>query len=193
MKTLQLSKPHFIIMIGTPKSGKSTFASRFGDTFNAPYIDASSFHSVNNTVAETMQTVEYVLNQLFKTQQTIIYEGLSGSRVDRLAAAKLARAKGYEPLIVWVQTDTNVARTRASKRSKQNPYPLTAEEFEQEMKRFTPPNTSETYVVLSGLHTYASQAKTVLKRLSASKDRKTHPAPERQQSSRTNSRPIRIQ
>lgn len=197
MKTLQLSKPHFLIMIGAPKSGKSTFASRFADTFNAPYIEAAAFDAPENTTSDTMDLVEYVLDQIFKTQQTIIYEGLSGSRAERLEAAKLARSRGYEPLLIWVQTDVNVARTRAVKRSKQNPYPMTAEEFAQVLKRFTPPNTSENYVVLSGLHTYASQAKTVLKRLSSSKEREVKAAtPRPNQSterSRPSSRPIQIQ
>lgn len=198
MKNLQLSKPHFLIVIGAPRSGKSNFADRFADTFKAPYIDASMLHAPGNSVAETMKSTEYVLEQLLKTQQTIIYEGLSGSRAERLAASKLARSNGYEPLLIWIQTDLNVARARATKRSKTNTNPMTDEEFDQEVRRFTPPNTSENYVVLSGLHTYASQAKSVLKRLSATKEQSRHSlnnnstktVPER---ARSSNRSIRIQ
>ncbi len=193
MKSLQLSKPHFLIVIGAPRSGKSEFASRFADTFNAPYISAAAFHHPDASSAQTSEIVDYVLREVFKTQQTILYEGLGGSRAERTAASKLAKEHGYEPLIIWVQTDLNVARSRAIKRSRSNRYPMSVEEFEQAVRRFTAPNTSEDYVVISGLHTYASQAKAVLRRLSAARERSVSTVERPSGRSRSEQRPIQIQ
>ena len=39
MKSLQLDKPHAIVMVGIPGSGKSFFADKFSAMFNAPYVE----------------------------------------------------------------------------------------------------------------------------------------------------------
>lgn len=165
MKALQLAKPHVLVMIGVPASGKSQFARKFAETFHAPYIDAKMFLFEGYSPSVAVDLAREVLAQMQKTKQTIVYEGVSGSRVERSELAKQARANGYEPLFIWVQTDVSVARNRATRRTRSNPEPMTDEQFDSELKRFTPPSDQEPTVVISGMHTYASQAKAVLKRL----------------------------
>ena len=167
MKSLQLSKPHCLIMIGLPGSGKTTFATRFADTFSAPYISAESLQAGE----ATLEVANDLLREVCKTKQTIVYEGLGGSRVERAAAAKSVRSYGYEPLYVWVQTDPMVAKQRVTKSTRQAPARMSSQEFDEAAAKFTVPNHSEKAVVLSGMHTYASQAKSVLKRLSAANPR----------------------
>lgn len=165
MKALQLTKPHILTVVGGPASGKTAFATKFSDTFNAPYIDAKKFLSVSQDPTSALPLVFEVLKQLQKTNQTIVYEGFSGTRAERLQIAKLCRDNGYDQLLVWVQTDPSVAYGRATKRSRSNPEPMSDEDFEREQKRFTPPSPQEKAVVISGMHTPASQTKAVLKRL----------------------------
>lgn len=173
MKSLQLTKPHCLIMIGLPGSGKTSFASRFADTFSAPYLNAEKLQAGE----ATLQVAGELLAEICKTKQTIVYEGLGGSRVERASAAKLVRSLGYEPLFVWVQTDPQVAKQRVTKASRQAPARMNESEFNEAVSRFTPPNHGEKAVVLSGMHTYASQAKSVLKRLSADNPRPSGVAP----------------
>lgn len=172
MKPLQLSKPHIIVMVGIPGSGKSFFAEHFANTFNASCVSYKTIrHNVFTTPARTdfekttvHRVADYMLEELLKTNQTIIFDGPTDTQTDRLGIAKLARSAGYEPLLVWVQTESMAAKARATKKSKDNSQ-LSAEQFDNRVKHFTPPKATERVVVISGKHTYASQLKIVLKHL----------------------------
>lgn len=172
MKPLSLSKPHLIIMVGIPGSGKSFFAEHFADTFKAPLVSTGiirsklfstpTFSKDENEIIS--QVFDYMLNELFKTKQTIIFDGFSHSRLARLNLTKEARKNGYESLLVWTQTESNTARARATKRT-HGKVALTPELFDQQIKQFTSPGLNEKVIVISGMHTFASQLKIVLKKL----------------------------
>jgi predicted kinase len=172
MKSLHLSKPHMIVMVGIPGSGKTFFAEHFADTFNAPYVsygilreelfNEPTFSTDENDIISRIGALQ--LNELFKTERTIVFDGASDARTERQELAKQAHAAGYEPLFVWVQTESVAAKSRAVKPSKDR-HTLTADQFDGAVRRFTAPNASEKAVVISGKHTYASQLKIVLKRL----------------------------
>jgi predicted kinase len=172
MKPLQLSKPHIVIMVGIPGSGKSFFAEHFSETFGAPLVSFdkirdSLFAPDSRSDAETSalnNASGYMLTELLKTHRTIVYDGPSSSRVDRMNLLKEAKTAGYEALLVWSQTDSETAKLRSTKttRSKQG---ISSNEFSASIKRFTPPSQAEHVVVISGKHTYASQLKIVLKHL----------------------------
>lgn len=164
MKSLSLSKPHLIIMVGVPGSGKTFFAEKFAETFRAPYI---SFEKIASYLPENYKAAEeiaqYQLDELLKTSQSLIVDGTGDSRTSRAELARKARTAGYEALLIWVQTDPATAKSRALKQYKEagkNP-----DDYEKALKCFTPPSAIEKPVVLSGKHTYATQAKVVLKKL----------------------------
>ncbi|TAL14476.1 ATP-binding protein [Patescibacteria group bacterium] len=173
MKPLSLTNPHLIIMVGIPGSGKSFFAEHFANTFNAPFIshdkiakDIAGDSQVDSTTV--VRISNFLLAELLKSGQTIIYEGLTDTRTARQVLAKIARDMGYEPLLVWVQTESLAAKQRATKpqRDKSN---LTDEQFDTMLHRFTPPSIIEKPIVISGKHTYPSQLKIVLKHLAVNR------------------------
>jgi predicted kinase len=170
MKSLSLSQPHLIIMTGVPGSGKSFFAEKFADMFRAPYVcyeKISILCNGSDSVA-VRDLFYYQIDELLKTQQAVIIEGLSDTRTERSELARKARAAGYVPLLLWVQTDPSTAKSRATRVAKNKPNStMTPEEYDQYARRFTPPNAIEKPVVVSGKHTYATQAKVILKKLSA--------------------------
>ena len=161
MTSLHLSRPHAIMMVGLPGSGKSFFAAKFAETFNAPYIDALTLTSYAKDVKSAMKIVTNFAGQIARTGQTFIYEGDTDSRAMRTEFAQFARRNGYQPLIVWVQLDEKTARDRTLKSGK-----IDDSTFNSIIKNFSPPHASERAVVISGKHTYASQAKVVLAKLS---------------------------
>jgi predicted kinase len=164
MKPMTLATPHLIIMVGIPGSGKSFFADHFATTFNAPYVSVASISETTDTSDEVATKVaDYMLVELLKTGQTIVYDGDMSSRTSRLDIARRARAKGYEPLFVWVQTESVAAKQRATKKS--NVRAISSEQFDTAIRRFTAPNAAEKVVVISGKHTYASQLKIILSRI----------------------------
>ena len=177
MKSLSLSQPHVIIMTGIPGSGKSFFAEKFADTFHAPYVcQAKIAELAHISEADATAVTLYQLQELFKTKQPIVFDGASETRAERAELARMARRAGYETLFVWVQTDITTAKGRATKDIKGKTRPTrTPEEFDRHIKRFTPPNAIEKPMVVSGKHTYASQAKVVLKKLSAPRTASAQP------------------
>lgn len=171
MKSLSLQSPHVIIMVGVPGSGKSFFANRFSETFTAPIVSWDEIRDMlfneatyaKDDEAIVEQVATSMLDQLCKTSATLVYEGDTLTQKSRLMLAKKVRQAGYEPLFVWVQTDAATAKSRALKQG------LSSELYEAAVKRFTPLKSSDPYVVISGKHTYASQLKIVLRRLSSAR------------------------
>jgi predicted kinase len=165
-------KPHLIIMVGIPSSGKSFFAEHFAETFKAPIVSydilRKEFFSNPTFSADEDEIIRkvsnYVLSEFLKTKKTVIFEGETELRSYRFEIAKGARAAGYEPLFIWVQTETTTARKRATKPSLEKPA-ITTEDFDRKLKKFNPPNKNEKFIVISGKHTYPSQLKIVLKHL----------------------------
>lgn len=162
MKSLSLIKPHMIIMVGLPGSGKSFFAEKFAETFNAPYVNRQRIGELTKENIDLLAQLQ--LNELLKTNQSVIFEGVAHTRAERLALVKIARQCGYEPLIIWVQVDSAAAKDRSTTSKDAS---IDAAEYERISKRFTPPNSTEKPLVISGKHTYASQARVVLKKLSS--------------------------
>ena len=161
MRTLSLTQPHAIIMVGIPGSGKTFFAKQFAETFNAPLVHADSLlkHARDNDTAN--QLIRHFVEELVKTNQSIVIDAGGETHRERLDFAKFLKKEGYSTLVVWVQTDQDTASSRAAKSGK------TKQVVEQTTKRFNAPVESEKPLVISGKHTYATQAKAVLKRLSA--------------------------
>ena len=162
MKPLTPTTPHMIIMVGIPGSGKTHFASHFAKTFNAPYVNQAELQSLANTDDTRATTIAArVLDEILKTQRTLVYEGPTHLRTVRQSLVKKAHQAGYEPLLVWVQTETTEAKHRFLKAEKGRE----AEVHDRIVARFSRPHPTEKAVVISGKHTYASQVKVVLKHL----------------------------
>jgi hypothetical protein len=51
----------------------------------------------------------------------VIFEGETNLGKERFEIAKGARTAGYEPLFIWVQTETLTAQKRATKSSLEKP------------------------------------------------------------------------
>lgn len=164
MKHLSLTKPHLIITVGIPGSGKSYFAEKFASTFGAPYISQQKIEMLTSENVD--EIIQVQLDELLKTNQSVIFDGDSATRADRIRLSKKARDAGYETLLIWIQTDQLTAKQRATSKKSTNSV-KDEDKFEHFLKRFTPPNALEKPLVISGKHTYASQAKVVLKKLSA--------------------------
>lgn len=166
------------MVIGVPGSGKSFFARQFAETFSAPLVSPDFVRSQifvsprysreEDGVIQTLAAQQ--IDELLKTEKTFLVDGGLNVRVDRITLAKQAREAGYGVLTVWVQTDEPTSYNRATKRNARRQgdmysSSLTDDQFDTLTKRLSPPSAQEPYVVISGKHTYATQAKVVLKKL----------------------------
>lgn len=182
MKSLSPNRPLLIMMVGIPGSGKSYFARQFSEVFNAPIISFDEIRSLlfyePKYSKEEDVLVEQIMHsqasQLVKTQKTFIVDGGVNTRVARLNIERISRKNDYTTLVIWVQTDEASAKYRATRKNSSptafHNKPLSSELFDNYAKRINPPQFREENIVISGKHTFASQAKTVLKRLVSPRD-----------------------
>ncbi|NCQ53838.1 hypothetical protein AUK57_00935 [Candidatus Saccharibacteria bacterium CG2_30_41_52] len=167
MKPLSLSKPHVIVTVGIPGSGKSFFAEHFAATFKAPLISGERIRKElfgdkqrsDEQTAISNKITNYLLEEVLKTGRTIVLDSQTDLRSERAVITKKSRDYDYDPLFIWVQTEPTTAKKRATKSN------LTADQFESKLKRFSAPHIAEKPIVISGKHTYSSQMKIVLKHL----------------------------
>ena len=172
MKSSIFNRPHLVIMVGIPGSGRSYFAEHFAETFKAPIISydklqqelfLNSLHD-KASVKIINGVIYYILSETLKTERTVILDGPVFSKESNDLISKIAKQFGYEPLYVWVQTDPITAKQRALKHIAGKPV-MSLDQFEELVKQFNPPKLSTNIIVISGKHTYASQLKIVLKYL----------------------------
>ena len=170
-----------IVVVGIPGVGKSFFARRFAETFNAPLVNEDkirytlfSKHTYSkNEQAMVSQISKLMIDELFIADKTFVLDGGYNTRAARDEITALANQYGFRTLIVWVQTDEPTAKRRALHRSlkiagDQYKQSLTPEQWDAQVKAFTAPDIEKketNSVVISGKHTYAAQAKTVLKKI----------------------------
>lgn len=195
MKSLQLTKPHLIVIVGIPGSGKSFFAEQFSKTFNAPYVDLRSVRDMLPDDDTALTVWNYTLDLLMQTKQTLIMEGSGATVAERRELTNYAHKKGYQALYIWVQTEPQTAKTRATKGipRQKNQHLIHESDFNDALQRFEALGASEYYMVISGKHTYASQAKNVLKKLSAPRaERAKLPQPDKRPTDAPRTRPGRI-
>lgn len=185
MNSLSPTRPLLLVTIGPPGSGKSFFARQFAETFNAPLVSfdeirAGLFEEITHSTDEDLMVAHIAglqLRELLKTKKTIIIDGGHNPKISRSELEKVARVAGYQMLSIWVQTDERTARARSFRHtqdiSKQSfNRALTEAEFISQAKRFTAPSRFESFVVISGRHTYPTQARIVLKRFAKPRDAK---------------------
>lgn len=169
MESKSANRPHLLILIGIPGSGKSYFAKHFATSFNAPLISFDEIKKVlvGNILLNAKQisvinkVMDYIFDESLKTRHTVIIDGMFATRSSRLSLERKARSFGYEPVFIWVQTDKTAAKSRLKKLYKDK-----AADAEKGIDRFAQPLKNESVVVISGQHTFSSQLKIVLSYLS---------------------------
>lgn len=161
-KSQTLSQPRAILVFGAPASGKTTFCEKFSQQFRAPY------YNLNKIAAEkdfSRENLLYILDLIAQTGQNIILEGMLNTEKDRDQIRRLLREQGYNPSLVWIQTDVNTIKTRLKNRLKS--VAKAKEEYDKKIAELEAPSESEKPIVLSGKHTFETQLSHTLSQLAS--------------------------
>lgn len=158
MKSLSLASPHIIAMVGVPGAGKTQFAEKFAEMVAAPLLCHHDLQLLSDDASNIQEVMFKLMEEIIKTNQTFVFDGSLERRMDRDELLAFAKKRGYSVLFIWVQASQNSARKRIAKYAP-------AEVYDELVKNFSPPHESEPYTVISGHHTYTTQARAVLKRL----------------------------
>lgn len=180
MKTLQLTPPLLIIVMGYPGSGKTFFSRQFSDEYKLPIIsedriryelfEKPAFSKEEDEIIVRMQLAQ--LEEIMKTGSSLIFEGSSASYKERRTVTSIAHKAGYRCLVVWLQTDIATSSQRAAHRDKRNldskySFNIDIATFERLKDSLDRPNEREESVVISGKHAYKSQSLTVLRKITS--------------------------
>lgn len=151
------SKPRALLVFGAPCSGKSTFAEKFGKKFKIAQYDLDELAEEHGFSHEELFVI---LAQVLKTRQNIIVEGMINTEKERIEMRNLIREYGYEPTLIWIQTD--VATIRKRLKSKFKSVTKAKEFYDKAVAEMEAPNENEHAIILSGKHTFETQSKHVV-------------------------------
>ncbi len=154
------AQPRAILVFGAPCSGKTTFSEKFSDKFKAPFYNLNDIESEYNFDRKAQLAV---LELIAKTRQNVIIEGGLDTEKERDVIRKIFRKAGYDPSLVWIQTDITTIKNRLKNKLKSVAKAKT--EYDERMKQLEAPSEIESAIVLSGKHTFETQLTHVLSQL----------------------------
>ena len=162
------SRPRAILVFGAPCSGKTTFEEKFDKKFDLAYYN---FDEIREQYRLPHKNMLMVLELLGRTGKTIVIEGGLNTEKDRAEMRNALRKSGYEPSLVWLQTDVATIRMRMKMRYKS--AARAKEVYEEAVQSMEAPADTEHPIILSGKHTFDTQTKHILAGLAdTDKDKK---------------------
>ncbi|MBR3332595.1 AAA family ATPase [Candidatus Saccharibacteria bacterium] len=150
------TKPRLLLVFGAPCSGKTTFAEKFAKKYNLAYYNLDELADEDKFSRENILRI---LDLISRTHANIIIEGGIGTEKDRTEIRNVFRAAGYEPALIWVQTDLATIRTRLRIRHKTI---AKAKKILDSAESLEAPAEYEAPIILSGKHTFETQSKHTL-------------------------------
>ena len=151
------TKPRALLVFGAPCSGKTTFAESFARKYKLAYYDLNRLMDEHGFSREI---VLLILEQVLKTKQTIIIEGCLDTEAERTELRNLLRSHGYNPALIWIQTDFSTIKLRLKSRFRS--MAKAKEFYDQSVSEVEAPTDIEKPIILSGKHTFETQSKHVL-------------------------------
>jgi len=151
------SKPRALLVFGAPCSGKTTFAEKFANKFGLAYYDLDKMQDDYDL---SHKTILLILELLTRTKQTIIIEGGLETEKRRTEIRNVLRNGGYDPSLIWVQTDFSTIRRRLKSRYKS--VSRAKEIYDAAVEKIEAPTDFEKPIILSGKHTFETQTRHVL-------------------------------
>jgi predicted kinase len=175
---IRSNKPLLILLYGFPGSGKTHFSRNMTDSLECAHVSSDRirhelfeeprFDSQEDGIVKHL--MNYMTEEFLSAGVSVIYDMNMMRKTDRHVMREMARKKGAQTLLIWFQVDADTAFKRLvnrDRRTSDDKYAAeyTKEEFREYASRMQAPEPTETYVVVSGKHTYKSQQSTVFKKL----------------------------
>ncbi len=157
------SKPRALLIFGAPCSGKTAFAERFAKKFDLAYYDFDEIKAKYNL---SRKNILLLVSLIARTGKTLMIEGGLATEKEREEMRNILRMAGYDPTLIWVQTD--VATIRLRMKVKYGGAAKAKEVYDASIESLEAPTEIERPIILSGKHTFETQTKHVLAGLAES-------------------------
>lgn len=178
MSKIYPSKPFLLMFYGYPGAGKTYFARQFSENIQAAHLQADRiraelfeqprYDKQENAIVNQM--MNYMAEEFLSAGLSVIYDTNAARSGQRRVLADLARHSHVQPLIVWIQMDSDTAFDRSISRDRRRSDDKYAAEwdrttYETLIERMQIPTRNEEYVVISGKHLFPTQQSAVISRL----------------------------
>lgn len=151
------ASPHAFLVFGAPASGKTAFSEQFAKKFKLSYYNLSDLKTEYNL---SRKLVLMLIRELAKTHQNLIFEGEFDTERARIEIKNILRSAGYSVSVVWIQTDAATIRSRLKQRYRS--VKKAKEVYDENVPRLEAPSEIEHPIILSGKHTFETQARHVI-------------------------------
>ena len=178
MNKITPTQPLLIMLYGFPGSGKSYVARQLADQLKAAHVQGERIRSElfdnpqfdraeNDVIAKLMN---YMSEEFLGSGVSVIFDTNALRAAQRHALRELARRHKAQPIVIWLQIDTESAFMRTQRRDRRKAddkysYPIERKTFDNILGNMQNPTNAEDYVVLSGKHLFTTQLSAVLKKL----------------------------
>lgn len=178
MNKVALNKPVLICFYGYPGSGKSYVARNLEEVLQVARVSADRirhelfarprFDAQENAIVSHLML--YITEEFLRAGVSVIYDTSVNRVGHRRRLRELAHKHRAQYFLVWLQTDPENAFLRTQRRDKRTQDDKFSEEqtktsFNQQTALMQNPGVDETYLVISGKHTFLSQKNAILNRL----------------------------
>ncbi len=178
MNKITPTQPLLIMLYGFPGSGKSYVARQLADQLKAAHVQGERIRSElfdnpqfdraeNDVIAKLMN---YMSEEFLGSGVSVIFDTNALRAAQRHALRELARRHKAQPIVIWLQIDTESAFMRTQRRDRRKAddkysFPIERKTFDNILGNMQNPTNAEDYVVLSGKHLFTTQLSAVLKKL----------------------------
>lgn len=172
------NKPLLVLLYGFPGSGKTAFARQFCESIQAAHVqgDRIRYELFDNPRYDKeendliTQLMNYMSEEFLSAGISVVYDVNAMRSAQRLALRDMARRSHAQPVLVWLQIDTETSFMRSVKRDRRkadDKYAAAPDRstFDDIIGHMQNPQASEDYIVISGKHTFNTQYSAVAKRL----------------------------
>lgn len=177
MPKVMPTKPLLILLYGYPGSGKSFFARQLAENFQAAHLHSERIrgelferpHYDKEEDDVIAQLMDYMTGEFLNAGLSVIYDGPSLRANQRRTLRDMARRHHAQPVLIWLQIDTESAYNRTQGRDRRradDKYagPNDRATFERIAGGMQNPQ-NEDYIVVSGKHTFDTQLSAFVKRM----------------------------
>lgn len=166
------------MLYGFPGSGKSYVARQLSNHLQAAHVQGDRIRfelfqkprydkQENAVVAQLM---DYMTEEFLNSGISVIYDTNVLRAAQRHALRETARKAHAQPLVVWIQIDSESAFNRTQKRDRRKSddryaYNMDRATFNEISSHMQNPTVAEDYVVVSGKHVFSTQLSAIMKKL----------------------------
>ncbi len=145
------------MVFGAPCSGKTAFSERFAKKYDLAYYDLDE---LRDKFHFSRRNILLIVTLIARTGKTMIIDGGVGTEKERDEMRNLFLSSGYDPTLIWVQTDVATIRNRM--KLKYHSAAKAKEIYDASVESLEAPSEIEKPIILSGKHTFDTQTRHVL-------------------------------